>query len=607
MAEKQVRFTVDGTQAESYMQRMRQSASGLAREMITASEGMGKTGRDVLKDVEDQIKAIEKRNSLYLDIQKRELAANLGSDKLSQTDYDKGISNLGSDSDEDRTQTQLLRELIDTVKTTAKTEVREDREGVKDQVDAFRRGDAVDEDEFSRLKMLLQGDEFGGEDDGTSSRRGSKESGGFDPRFIPGVLGAQNAGDLAQQGAGGATSMFSKMGKAGVVGLIVSLVGGAVVKTLLQSTGELEQSAQDYAVLTRQPIATAMGSARDVVSPELSALGMTPSDYFQKNAKYTRALMSGGVDTFDLVGLEEGRGVSEAGILELLGVERYSGNFKYESGEKVNTTDRVASYFEKYLQRTGQHIAVLPEILSQFAQEAKVIIGTQGEVNSSSLAATITGIGTAFGVKGENLSRVVGGIRGGMQRQQNPVIQALQFESMSQVTPGASLWDLEVAMEDPLENPGYINQYLTNLRKMSGGGDMYKRAIFNTFGQYGISKRDAERIAEGSGDLMEIMRSSIGFGDSIGRTGIIANPIIDYSKVGQDYVGALRESTAIFKGLKSSLGIEKTQILIEKLNIAMGKLMRSVDKDKDKDKDKTPTPPPNSSQNNQPGNRKDTI
>ena len=39
----------------------------------------------------------------------------------------------------------------------------------------------------------------------------------------------------------------------------------------------------------------------------------------------------------------------------------------------------------------------------------------------------------------------------------------------------------------------------------------------------------------------------------------------------------------------------------------MGKLMRSVDKDKDKDKDKTPTPPPNSSQNNQPGNRKDTI
>jgi len=583
MAEKQVRFTVDGTQAESYMQRMRQSASGLAREMITASEGMGKTGRDVLKDVEDQIKAIEKRNSLYLDIQKRELAANLGSDKLSQTDYDRSLTNLEQGNDEDKTQTQLLRELIDAVKVTSKSEIREDREGVRDQLDAFKKGDGVDEDEFDRLKLLLQGDEFVGE-----GRKEDKKGGGLGgvSSALNDMAGARNIGDIASYGGEAAGQVAARVGPGGIIGLIIGLVGGAVLKTVLGQLGTLESASRDYAILTDQSISGVIGGVRGMDKSGMVGLGMSPSQYFEKEAGYRRAFKGGDVNTLDLAGLEKARGLSGADISGLLGVQRYEGGtidtgVPGVPGVKSGSPIALASFFERYLIRTGQDISVLPEILQQFAQEAKVIISTQGEVNSRSLATVIAGMGTAFGLKGENLSRVVGGIRGGMQRQQNPVIQALQFESMSQVTPGASLWDLEVAMENPLENPMYINQYLTNLRKMSGGGDMYKRAIFNTFGQFGISKTDAGRIAEGE-DFLNIINRSSGIGDYVGKTNMVQNIPIDYrSEAENKFVGALEKSTAAFSSLKQSLGTKGVEQAIRQLNVALSRLDGTSDAYKD--------------------------
>ncbi len=569
MTEKSVRFKVDGTQAESYMQRMRQSAGGLAREMITASQGMNRSGKEMLQDIESQIKAIERRNSLYYDIQKGEASGRLGAGDINQQQYEKTITGLGGERDEDRLQTQLLRELIDTVKITSKSEIREDRGNVESQLRAFRDSGGIDEDEFETLKRSLQEEELGGPD-GDGRRGGGRGGAGAIAGVAgaAGLIGSRNVGAVAEYGAVAAGSMMRGIGGAGgVIGLIVSIAAGALIKSFIETTGGLEAQAQDLAILRGGSVSGVMAGTRGLNDPAVYGMGLTPGKVFEKEAQYRRAFMRGGVNTLDIAGLGIARGIDDSTLAGLLGVRRYDFERDAGTGAEVNTTTRIATFFERYIQSTGQNIAILPEILQQFTQEARAIISTQGEVQSGILAGVITSIGQ-MGFRGQNLSRITAGFRGGLQRQQNPVIQALQFQSLSQTKgmAGASLWDLEVAMENPLENPEYISQFLTNLRTMSGGGEMYQRAIFNTFGQHGISRRDAERIAMAPDSFFNIYKRNT-------EADIHKQGDINYRSEARRVTGAVTESTALFQTIREVMGVKATEKLVEAINRLMSNLM----------------------------------
>jgi len=58
--DKKINVSVD----DSGVSKLRQSANELARDMIRSSRAYSTSSKEVLKDLEDQIKAIEKRNKL---------------------------------------------------------------------------------------------------------------------------------------------------------------------------------------------------------------------------------------------------------------------------------------------------------------------------------------------------------------------------------------------------------------------------------------------------------------------------------------------------------------------------------------------------------------
>ena len=121
-----------------------------------------------------------------------------------------------------------------------------------------------------------------------------------------------------------------------------------------------------------------------------------------------------------------------------------------------------------------------------------------GRVDSASLAASISAISRGFGLQGQPLGTVVTALGQGLQQSTNPVIQALQLSAMNRAMPGANLWQMEMAMENPLANKRYITGFLGQLKGMSGGDtDQYARSIYNVFGQYGISKTIADKMARG--------------------------------------------------------------------------------------------------------------
>lgn len=287
----------------------------------------------------------------------------------------------------------------------------------------------------------------------------SERMGEYFTRMLPGILSADTAGGIANAGSAGL------LGALGVVGV---LAGIAITKELRGAT-TMEPAVRDYAVLTGRSMLGIRGSVADTKEMNLGQFGMTPSQYFTNYAQLHRA--GGGIVNENMLGImnaEKALGLSRQTTAGLMGVERYGG------GRVTN----IEAFFEKYLRSTSQSIAVLPEILQSFTVEASRMVRTTGRVDTAAIAASIAAVSKGFGLKGEPLQTVYGAMSQGLQQSTNPAIQAMQYSAMERSMPGASLLQMQMAMENPMENPRYVVNMLNMLRKVSGGDrSLYTRNI----------------------------------------------------------------------------------------------------------------------------------
>lgn len=296
-------------------------------------------------------------------------------------------------------------------------------------------------------------------------------------RVLPGVLGANDVGGMV----GASTSTLAGIG-------FVGLLAGIGLTKAMRGAMTMSPAIRDYAILMGKSMLGVIPDVRATAGMNLGEMGLTPSQYFQNYAQLYRA--GAGVvkeNMLNIMAAEKALGLSRQTTAGLLGVERYGGG----------TITPVISYFESYLRNTNQSIAVLPEILQQFTTEATAMMRTTGRVDSAAIAASISTVGRAFGLSGEPLNIVYGALRQGLQQSTNPAIQALQFAAMERTMPGASLWQMQMAMENPMQHPQYVVNMLNQMRMMTGGGEMYARTLYNVFGQYGITANLANQLAQG--------------------------------------------------------------------------------------------------------------
>ena len=405
----------------------------------------------------------------------------------------------------------------------------------KDRGQLVRSTRAEGREDVEELKQLNKQVKAQRDDQKTAEQKADRLGQTFS-RFLPQLFSAESAGGVASAGTG----LLAGLGVAG-------LLAGIVVSKGLRGAAEMEPAVRDYAILMGSSMKGIKGAVSATgeggpFSNDIAQMGMTPAEYFTKYAQLHRA--GGGNVNENMLGImagEKARGVSLAGVM---GVERY--------GEgKVTNIER---YFERYLRDTGQKIAVLSESLQLFTTEASRMVRTTGRVDTEAIAASIATISKGFGLKGEPLQNIYAAMNQGFQQSSNPAIQAMQFSAMERAMPGASLWQMQMAMTNPLENPKYVKNMLDMLRKTSAGGrEGYARNIAYVLG---IDPFMADKLSRGEYSPETFAKEATAFK----RTGTGG-----YVGAAEAVTGATEAAGAGLKGISQRLGFNTAEAFADEL------------------------------------------
>jgi hypothetical protein len=149
----------------------------------------------------------------------------------------------------------------------------------------------------------------------------------------------------------------------------------------------------------------------------------------------------------------------------------------------------------------------------------------------------------------------------GLQQSSNPAVQAMQFSAMERAMPGASLWQMQMAMSNPMENPKYVTNMLALLQKTSAGGrEGYARNIANVLN---IDPNMADRLSRGT--LTPEMFAAEN--ERFKKTGTGG-----YAKAAEGVYGATEKTAARIQGMWERTGFDNT----EKLAAELSKLLDNM-------------------------------
>lgn len=333
----------------------------------------------------------------------------------------------------------------------------------------------------------------------------------------PNPSGDSNNGNQAQNGTpnssnGGGNSLVNSIGNSfnrgasivagskndlyiatSLIGMIPIIGAGlqAILNRMLQAGESLDDARHKFRASSGR-----FGSAN------FESIGLSSAEAFEKQAQYIKSNANLGRN--DIL-FEKGFNLN-GGILSSLlestrrdrlitreGREAKIENGGYTaSGIGVNylnsltsniPTKEVRAYSEDYLR-------ILVDLNQQQLEET-------GETNASINGGVIASI-ASLGDKLENprtLSQIINGLKSGLTQANSPQLEALQYYTLSQINPNASLWDLQRMRENPFakENLPYMRDYILNL--MSIGNE--DEAKFNVMSAFGLTANQTEELING--------------------------------------------------------------------------------------------------------------
>lgn len=554
MDDKKVKIGVD-TDYESTFQRIKSDSSQMFREMIMDAQRYTSNSREIIRSLEEQIRAIERRNKIDKEFREARLsAAQQAGMAPEQVQAERRA--IQTETREDRLQTALLRELIETVRNTSRDEIRENRTNVERRVDDFHSGKIDVQDPEEKLKLGLQAEELRGQAERTG--RGGRMGFGY----AQGVVGSSNAFE-AGVGAAAMTgqNMAGMGGMIGGIGMFLALGALAGGKALQAARGYQEAMGEASGVMGGSM------AGYEGFGNEFSTYGYTMDQAIRRRTQMARAIGRAGSSsqlTRESFLLERGAGI-DAGIMTSL-LQTMRGD---TSGlGLLGNTSQLTGGLRSIGAMRGGDLSLLPEFMQtliQVNQEQLKVLGSVDTGMNSKMITAIASLDDTF-KNPQVLNQVLGQLRGGLTGG-NAQVEALQFATLSRMKPGNSLFSLMKMRENPFgtENQNYLAEYLSSMEKMSGGEEQF---FMNIMSAFGTSATMSERIGKGfrEGKLQSVIADLnsnpkgglVGIeGRAEGATSTILSETAKFTNVfqttGNDLVKGLMEMKEGLSGIKETM------------------------------------------------------
>lgn len=503
---RRIYFSVDDKDVLSTFEQLKKAANDSARSIIESSNVYGKSGREVNASLEQEIRLLERKNKLQYDERKIAITqeyehaygaakTDRGREKATES-YMGRMREVSRDEREMRAQSNLLREIIETLRQTAREEIRENRKGVEDQVKLYAQGKLKGLSPEDEAKIKIQAQILG-----TKETEKQKKDGIFGQVFtatfladqlsrqLTGVMGAKSSQEAATRliapmgTAAGflAGSLFASPKTGAVIGGAVGEMTQVLVGRYHEALNKKEQARLLYEGVSGK---SNLGSAIQY--------GKTSADIYGEGADFTRARGIVGKgdkqNMLDFVAIQKDYSLDKGQLLSLTKGERFGGGGAMQDTNTVIAVLKNQGLWDKNSQtKIPEYLSMLVSLQEEQVKKEGTIDNTR---NMTNIAAMIK-----LGDKYSRDSTYVTSMSNAIANPKNEYQQARSLSVLANIKPGADLWDLETMQEKGLSQRGYMSGIMKQIQSRYGKGNRRKFALSETLGS-AYSKADINRIYE---------------------------------------------------------------------------------------------------------------
>jgi len=490
---EQIRLGVDTSGMSEGFQRLQSEASSALGEMIRKSRAYSSSSKEVLKDIEDQVKALERRNKLESDLAKQDLSIRRSSGELNEKQYKSRMTEVSLDDKDKKEQTKILRELLNETISKANEQIRENRQGVERTIAATNMSELNDAAfiAVAAQQAQLQDRKSGGDSESSKSEMGSYIRTSIES--LGQVLTSRNSEMTAAKLLGQSGGMVANIGGQipGIAGAAISMIAGKVEQII-----ETHQQYED-AVMRSTGVTGRQASLSTAKS--LEHLGYSAIDYQNSVAEISRARGSY-ADPGAYLRMQRGMGLDGGTIGQFETMLRNNRGYSGWSG--TNIPAAADSMFQAGIANKGDY-SMMPEYLQTLVSLGQQQLSELGHLDMTMNMRVASGLAKLSDdfrnpqVAGNVINKLHQGLSGSGTPQQ----QALQYSVLSRMRNDKgdplSMFEMEEFRADPFseQSKQYLPKYLEQLKAMSQGND--EQFFFNIMSNFGMSAPMARKLGTG--------------------------------------------------------------------------------------------------------------
>jgi hypothetical protein len=484
-----VTFTGQDDGLQALMDRYKQSSVDMARSMIESARAQSNDGKELVKIIEEQIRAMERKARIELAQSRIENRNALDRGEISQGQHNINVTGAQDRFSEQTLESRTLRDILATLQANAREQARNDARSTAAIVDQTRTSENNQQEEsddaITALRNTLAGrnrppsnnqpsDDEEDDDEGDASpRRGGRQS-----DYVRRATNVSNTvGSLATRNDVYAFAALTTL---------LPVVGQGLSQIVNKALSQAESYEQGRSGLNSLNVNGVSANGR-----EAERYGVTMSQFMSQYAMQaakaqgsTKGLEDRGMDMLEAekkLALSSG---STSGVLRTL-----RNSDTKDLGKVLGDMVSGFSYGDKDIR--GGDFSKLEEYVSVANQLAQRQISVMDSVDitlNSRIVGAFAKLGGSF--KDPTVSgQVIQTIDSALSRPSSPYAQAMQFSVLSSMNPKASRFDLMEMQEQGIAQPGLLKGVMDMLSGSSRGNDnMMKEQLSAMFPQLGKSQ-----------------------------------------------------------------------------------------------------------------------